>query len=90
MRIRQSHRHRSQYVIEDRGRTYDMQNEDNYAMAPGNVNYPSDFVNALPVDCYGMVFCRWDPLKSPVNVNIAGKDNTRLPFDCTCKNVISH
>ena len=23
-----------------------MQNEDNYAMAPGNVDYPSDFVNA--------------------------------------------
>jgi hypothetical protein len=39
-------RHRSQYVIEDSGRTYDMQNEDNYAMAPGNVDYPSDFVNA--------------------------------------------
>jgi hypothetical protein len=38
--------HRSQYVIEDRGRTYDMQNEDNYAMAPGNVDYPPDFVNA--------------------------------------------
>jgi hypothetical protein len=39
-------RHRSQYVIEDRSRTYDMQNEDNYAMAAGNVDYPSDFVDA--------------------------------------------
>ncbi len=39
-------RHRSQYVIEDRSRTYDMQNEDNYAMASGNVDYPSDFVDA--------------------------------------------
>jgi Zn-finger in ubiquitin-hydrolases and other protein len=39
-------RHSSQYVIEDRSRTYDMQNQDNYVMAPGNVDYPSEFVDA--------------------------------------------
>jgi hypothetical protein len=33
-------------VIEDRSRTYDMQNQDNYVMAPGNVDYPHDFVDA--------------------------------------------
>jgi hypothetical protein len=38
-------RQRSQYVIENRSRTYDMQNQDNYAMAPGNVDYPSHFVD---------------------------------------------
>ena len=39
-------RHRSQFVIEDRSRTYEMSNEDNYAMAPGNVDYPQDFIDA--------------------------------------------
>jgi hypothetical protein len=38
-------RHRSQYVIEDRSRTYEMHNDNNYAMAPGNVDYPRDFVD---------------------------------------------
>ena len=39
-------RQRSQFVIEDRGRTYEIHNEDNYAMAPGNVDYPREFVDA--------------------------------------------
>lgn len=39
-------RHRSQFVIEDRSRTYEMHNEVNYSMAPGNVDYPHEFIEA--------------------------------------------
>jgi ubiquitin-hydrolase Zn-finger-containing protein len=39
-------RYRSQFIIEDRSRTYEINNEVNYAMAPGNVDYPHEFVEA--------------------------------------------